>query len=118
MKRLLSALAALFVVVAVTLSPAQADVLTKAVNTASNTAFGWLDCPKAIADETAKAASRLYVGVLVTAPVMCGTNVAVRYTGVAMDWATLLFSWVPGLDKNVVTPAVHESTAPPIKLPK
>ena len=117
MQKALILLAALSLLVLPT-AAADAGMADKAVNTAANTAFGWIDCGKAVADEVSKAASRAYVGTPVTAAAMCGLNVAVRYLGVAVDWATLPFSWWEPLSRNVVNPAVHESLSPPVELPK
>lgn len=109
---LLATLAAFAFSSLLVVAPAKADGAA-AVNLASNTLFGWTECGKAVADEAGKAAERAYVGVLVTAPLMCGVNVAVRYLGVIADIVTLRPLW----DGNTVTPAVHESWKPPVQLP-
>lgn len=89
--------------------PARADGLTATKNWFGNVLFGWTDCVKGAADEVGKYASRAYVGVLVTAPVSCGTNVAVRYTGNAADVVTIPFT-----GENVVNPPVLDSWRPPV----
>ena len=101
--------------------PAQAELAkagTGAVNTVVNTAFGWVECPKALWDEATKAPSRGYVGVLLTGPVMCGFNFGVRYLGNAVDWIKLSVSWLDGLEENVVNPAVYEKLEPAYPLPE
>lgn len=90
---------------------------TSAVNTVINTAFGWVECPKAFWDEGKKAASRGYVGVVVTAPTMCAANVAVRYVGNAVDWIKMPVSWLDGFEGNVVVPAIYKKIEPVIPLP-
>jgi|SRR3989338_715482 len=90
---------------------AYADTGTKAVDIAANTLVGWTECGKAAADEVKKASDRAYIGVLVTAPVMCGVNVAVRYLGVVADILTLPFS-----DRETVEPAVYKSWKPAVQL--
>lgn len=121
MKRAASLVAALSLLVLLAAPPAHADMAkagTGAVNTVVNTAFGWVECPKAAWNEVTKAPSRGYVGVVLTAPVMCGFNVGVRYLGNAIDWAKLPVSWLDGLEKNVVSPAVYEKLEPAYPLPK
>jgi hypothetical protein len=90
--------------------PAQADPLAKTGAMLVNAAFGWLDCFKAIGDEGSKAASRWYVGTLVTAPLMCGTNVAVRYVGVGVDAVTI--PW----NGTIIEPDIFAGSSPPITL--
>src|SRR3989344_9660364 len=87
-------------------TPAAADVVTKAQNTVVNTALGWLECPKAAWHEVGKAPKRYYVGVAVTAPALCGINVGVRYLGVAGDILTLPWGG------NLVSPNVLHRDSP------
>jgi len=122
MKRLVGVLLVLSLILAgAPGAPASADtganantgdrMRTKTLNTGANTLFGWVDCPKAMADEFSKANERLYVGVLVTAPLMCGVNTAVRYLGVAADIMTLPWG------DNLVQPGVLQKPNPPVTLP-
>ncbi len=90
--------------------PAKADWLDASKNWLGNVVFGWTDCFKGAVDEIGKAKSRAYVGVLVTAPISCGTNVAVRYVGNAADIVS-----IPVAGKNVVNPATLGSWDPPVK---
>lgn len=93
------------------------NIGVKFLNTVANTAFGWTDCGKGIADEVQKAPKRFYVFTLITAPLSCGVNVAVRYGTTAVDWATMPFSPAPGLDQNLLKPAIYESWQPLVPLP-
>lgn len=121
MKRLtVSFVAALSLLMLLSAAPALADMAkagTGAVNTVVNTAFGWVECPKAAWNEVTKAPSRGYVGVVITAPVMCGFNVGVRYVGNAVDWIKLPVSWLDGLERNTVNPAIYEKLEPAYPLP-
>lgn len=108
MRRIVVLVAVLSLVVAA--KAARADMLGKSGNAIVNAALGWVDCPKAIADEIGKARSRWYVGALVTAPTMCAANAGYRYIGVVADVLTL--PW----DGNLVQPGAL-SKQPPLRLP-
>jgi hypothetical protein len=103
---------AVVVLALASLAPVQAygGIEQKAKNTAVNAAFGVIDCPKAWRDEASRKGARGVVGVLITGPVMCGTNVAVRYMGVAADLLTLPWG------DNVVKPTALDHRAP-LRLP-
>lgn len=96
----------------VVLAPAtvQAGIEKKAKNTAINAALGVVECPKAWHDEASRGGARGVVGAIITGPVMCGTNVAVRYLGVAADLLTLPWG------DNVVKPNALDRR-PPVRLP-
>ena len=120
MQRFIATILALSFLLLVSAPPAHAELAkagASAVNTVVNTAFGWVECPKAVWDEGKKAASRGYVGVVVTAPMMCATNVVVRYVGNAVDWIKLPVSWLDGLEGNAVKPAIYEKIGPVVPLP-
>lgn len=90
------------------LAPAgQAD---KAGNTIINAAVGYVECPKAWADELSRGGERGVAGLFVTGPIMCGANVGVRYLGVAVDLLTLPFG------DNLVRPNALDAK-PPLRLP-
>ena len=89
---------------------AEADMATKAKNTGVNAALGVVDCPKAWHDEATRGGARGLLGVVITGPIMCGTNVAVRYLGVAADLATLPWG------DNVIKPNALDRK-PPVRLP-
>jgi hypothetical protein len=89
---------------------ASAEIETKAKNTGINAALGVVDCPKAWWDEASRGGGRGIVGAVVTGPVMCGVNVAVRYLGVAADLVTLPWG------DNVVKPGALDKK-PPVRLP-
>lgn len=115
MPKLLVALVLAVAVLAVAAVPfeAAADPGTKAVNTLSNAALGWTNCPKAYADEVSKGAKnpvRGIFGALVTGPIMCGLNVGATYLGVAADVVTIPWGG------NVLPPAAHASVKPPLTL--
>lgn len=111
MRKLILLLAVLsLVVMALAPKAARADMIDKSGNAVVNAALGWMDCPKAIADEFGKARSRWYVGALVTAPTMCAANAGYRYIGVVADVLTL--PW----DGNIVQPGAL-SKHPPLRLP-
>lgn len=111
MRKFVVLVAVLSLVVAALAPPAaRADMLNKSGNAVVNAALGWIDCPKAIADELGKARSRWYVGALVTAPTMCAANAGYRYIGVVADVLTL--PW----DGNLVQPGAL-SKQPPLRLP-
>jgi hypothetical protein len=84
-----------------------ADIGKKAKNTGINAALGVVECPKAWLDEAAR---RKLLGAVVTGPVMCGTNVAVRYLGVAADLVTLPWG------DNVIKPNALDAKSP-VRLP-
>ena len=96
----------------VVLGPAAvyADIEQKAKNTGINAAVGVVDCPKAWHDEASRPGARGVLGVVITGPVMCGTNVAVRYLGVAADLLTLPWG------DNVIKPNALDKK-PPVRLP-
>lgn len=107
MKRLLVTVTALALLSA---APAGADIVEKAENTAINAAVGVVECPKAWWDEASRGGVRSFVGALVTGPVMCGANLAVRYIGVAADIVTLPWG------DNLVKPNALDK-ASPLRLP-
>src|SRR5262245_63394804 len=90
--------------------PAWAGIEDKAKNTAINAGAGVIECPKAWIDEASRGGARGAVGAVVTGPVMCGANVAVRYLGVAADLVTL--PW----NGNLVKPNAL-AKKPPLRLP-
>lgn len=112
-KTIATILAAGFIVavgILATPGPAKAaDTGQAASNWLGNTLFGWTDCFKGISDE----ASKRGVGAVVTGPISCGTNVAVRYTGNAADVVA-----IPASGKNTVKPAVGVSSGPPVQFGK
>jgi len=108
MKTITTALVAMLTVCLFT--PAWAGIETKAKNTAINAGAGVIECPKAWIDEASRGGARGAVGAVLTGPIMCGTNVAVRYLGVAADLATL--PW----NGNLVKPNAL-SKKPPVRLP-
>lgn len=91
-------------------TPVAAGMAEKAKNTGINAGFGVAECPKAWMDEASRDGARGIVGMIVTGPLMCGTNVAVRYLGVAADLVTLPWG------DNVVKPNVFDKK-PPLRLP-
>lgn len=109
MKTLIASSVALFLLVFVG-APASADMAEKTRNTGINTAVGVVDCPKAWWDEASRGGVRSVIGTLVTGPLMCGTNLAVRYLGVAADILTLPWG------DNVVKPNALDKH-PPVRLP-
>jgi hypothetical protein len=98
---------AVFVLVPAT---GHAGIEKKAKNTGINAALGVVDCPKAWHDEASRGGARGVLGAIITGPVMCGTNVAVRYLGVAADLVTLPWG------DNVVKPNALDRK-PPVRLP-
>lgn len=100
----------LLTLIVVVAGPASAEIAEKAKNTGINAALGVVECPKAWWDEASRGGVRSVVGTLVTGPVMCGTNVAVRYLGVAADLLTLPWG------DNVVKPNALDKN-PPVRLP-
>lgn len=99
--------------IALPAAPAFADAGAKALNTASNTLFGWTNCLKAMGHEVAKGQRNFLRGVagaVVTGPIMCGVNVAATYATVPIDAVTIPWG------KNILPPAAHQSADPPIKL--
>ncbi len=114
LKRLKQMLAQSIIAISFSTLPmmAQADTLGAAGNWVGNMLFGWTDCFKGAANEVGKAADRGYIGVLVTAPLSCGANVAVRYGGNVADVIV-----IPASGKNVVNPATLESWSPPVIFP-
>ncbi len=82
----------------------------KVGNTIINATLGYVDCPKAWADEVSRGGERGVVGFFVTGPIMCGVNVGARYLGVAADLLTLPWG------ANVITPNALDSK-PPVRLP-
>jgi hypothetical protein len=87
-----------------------ADIEEKAKNTGINAAVGVIDCPKAWYEEASRPGARGVLGVVITGPVMCGANVAVRYLGVAADLLTLPWG------DNVIKPNALDRK-PPLRLP-
>jgi hypothetical protein len=83
----------------------------KAKNTGINAAAGVVECPKAWWDEASRPGARGVLGAVVTGPVMCGANVAVRYVGVAADLLTLPWG------DNLVRPNALDKK-PPVRLPR
>jgi len=104
------AMAVAAVLIVGTITPAWAGIEAKARNTAINAAAGIIECPKAWVDEASRGGARGAVGAVLTGPVMCGTNVAVRYLGVAADLVTL--PW----NGNLVKPNALDKK-PPLRLP-
>jgi hypothetical protein len=90
--------------------PAGAELEEKAKNTGINAAVGLVECPKAWWDEASKKGARGVLGAVITGPVMCGANVAVRYLGVAADLLTLPWG------DNIVKPNALDKK-PPFTLP-
>jgi len=86
------------------------DAPDKVGNTIINAATGYLDCPKAWADEVSRGGGRSVVGFFVTGPIMCGANVGVRYFGVGVDLLTLPWG------DNLVKPNALDAK-PPLRLP-
>ena len=103
-------IAAALVMVALVPATVHADMQEKAKNTAINAALGGIDCPKAWWDEVSRGGVRGVFGAVITGPVMCATNLAVRYLGVGADLATLPWG------DNVVKPNALDSK-PPVRLP-
>jgi hypothetical protein len=91
-------------------APAHADGLDASKHWVGNVLFGWADCGKGAADEVGKAQHRAYVGVLVTAPLSCGVNVATRYVGNVADLVS-----IPVSGTNVVNPPTLSSWTPPVR---
>ena len=116
MKRMLAILLVLSVAALplTTPVPASADAGQKAVNTGSNFLLGWVDCPKAYADEVNQQEWwRVALGLFITGPIMCGVNVGARYATSPVDLLTIPFG------DNLLTPgSVIEGDTPPIRLPK
>jgi hypothetical protein len=110
MKSLEMSMGVALVLVAVAAGVVHADIAEKAKNTGINAAVGVVDCPKAWRDEATRPGARGVLGVVITGPVMCGTNVAVRYLGVAADLLTLPWG------SNVITPNALDPK-PPVRLP-
>jgi len=110
MKRLVTASLVLSILLASAATPASAEFKDKAQNTGINLLFGVADCPKAWGDELSRGGVRSVVGAVITGPLMCGTNVAVRYLGVAADILTL-----PVGDNTIKPNALDRQ--PPVRLP-
>lgn len=91
-------------------TPAHAGMGEKTGNTIVNATLGAAECPKAWADEVSRGGERSVIGFFITGPLMCGTNVAVRYLGVAADLLTL------PVGDNVIQPNVLDPK-PPVRLP-
>jgi hypothetical protein len=109
MKRLLTLIVGVALVLA-TAGLAQAGPADKAGNILINATLGWIDCPKAWADEVSRGGGRGVAGVFVTGPLMCGANLGARYVGVAADVLTL------PLGDNLVKPNALDGK-PPLRLP-
>ena len=109
MKRLLGSIVGVALVLA-TAGLAQAGEGNKVSNTIINASVGYIECPKAWADEVSRGGERGVAGLFVTGPIMCAANVGVRYLGVAADLLTLPFG------DNVVKPNALDSK-PPVRLP-
>ena len=90
--------------------PAVAEIREKAKETGINAAVGVVECPKAWWDEASRGGARGIIGAVLTGPVMCGTNVVVRYLGVAADLLTLPWG------DNLVKPNALDKK-PPLRLP-
>lgn len=103
--RLFACFALLAVLSAAEPAPALADDAA-AENLVGNTLFGWTDFPKSFADEVEK---RGPLG-LITGPVVGAMNVAVRYTGNAIDVVSVPL----GGGNSVSPPALPVSNDPPI----
>jgi len=93
-----------------TATTASADIVEKAKNTGINAGLGVVECPKAWWDEASREGIRGVIGAVVSGPVMCGANLAVRYLGVAVDIITLPWG------DNVIKPNALDSK-PPLRLP-
>jgi hypothetical protein len=100
----------LLVFAALAAAPAVAEIKEKAKETGINAALGVVECPKAWWDEASRGGARGILGAVVTGPVMCGTNVAVRYLGVAADLLTLPWG------DNLIKPGALDKK-PPLRLP-
>ena len=109
MKRLLGSIVGLALVLT-TAGLAQAGEANKVSNTLINATVGYVECPKAWADEVSRGGERGVAGLFVTGPIMCGANVGVRYLGVAVDLLTLPFG------DNLIKPNALDAK-PPLRLP-